>query len=61
MKASEFVDLVLTKDFKDIEEMKRFYDKACSEFDEMNYKDKETVKFSMCLEMLDRAIKYNAN
>lgn len=59
MNANEFVDLVLTKKFESIKEMEQFYNEMCSKFDSMRNEDKEKIKSSMCLEMLDRAIKYN--
>ena len=59
MNAENFIQLVFNSTFDSIEEMKKFYDKMCVEFDKMGEKDKTKIKNSMCLEMLERAINYN--
>ena len=57
MTANDFINEVFSKEFVDIKEMKQYYQKMSNIFDGMTESQKEKIRNSMCLEMLERAIK----
>lgn len=57
MTANDFINEVFSKEFADTKEMKSYYQRMSNIFDEMAESQKEKIRNSMCLEMLERAIK----
>ena len=57
MSANDFINEVFSKEFADTKEIKHYYQKMSKIFDEMTESQKEKIRNSMCLEMLERAIK----
>lgn len=57
MTANDFINEVFSKEFEDTKEMKLYYQKMSKIFDGMTESQKEKIRNSMCLEMLERAIK----
>ena len=57
MTANDFINEVFSKEFVDIKEIKQYYQKMSNIFDGMTESRKEKIRNSMCLEMLERAIK----
>ena len=57
MTANDFINEVFSKEFADTKEMKPYYKKMSKIFDGMAESQKEKIRNSMCLEMLERAIK----
>lgn len=57
MTANDFINEVFSKEFTDTNEIKPYYQKMSKIFDEMTESQKEKIRNSMCLEMLERAIK----
>ena len=57
MSANDFINEVFSKEFVDIKEIKQYYQKMSNIFDGMTESQKEKIRNSMCLEMLERAIK----
>ena len=57
MTANDFINEVFLKEFSDIKEIKPYYQKMSKIFDGMTESQKEKIRNSMCLEMLERAIK----
>ena len=57
MKANDFINEVFSKEFSDTKEIKPYYQKMSNIFDGMTESQKEKIRNSMCLEMLERAIK----
>lgn len=57
MTANDFINEVFSKEFADTKEMKLYYQKMSKIFDGMTESQKEKIRNSMCLEMLERAIK----
>ena len=57
MTANDFINEVFSKEFVDIKEIKQYYQKMSNIFDGMTESQKEKIRNSMCLEMLERAIK----
>lgn len=57
MTANDFINEVFSKEFADTKEMKSYYQKMSKVFDKMTEIQKEKIRNSMCLEMLERAIK----
>ena len=57
MTANDFINEVFSKEFADIKEIKAYYQKMSKIFDGMTESQKDKIRNSMCLEMLERAIK----
>ncbi len=57
MSANDFINEVFSKEFADTKEIKPYYQKMSKIFDGMTESQKEKIRNSMCLEMLERAIK----
>ena len=57
MSANDFINEVFSKEFADTKEIKPYYQKMSKIFDGMTETKKEKIRNSMCLEMLERAIK----
>ena len=57
MTANDFINEVFSKEFADTKEIKSYYRKMSKIFDGMTESQKEKIRNSMCLEMLERAIK----
>ena len=57
MTANDFINGVFSKEFADEKEIKPYYQKMSKIFDGMAESQKEKIRNSMCLEMLERAIK----
>ena len=57
MTANDFINGVFSKEFADTKEIKPYYQKMSKFFDGMTESQKEKIRNSMCLEMLERAIK----
>ena len=57
MTANDFINEVFSKEFADTKEINPYYQKMSKIFDGMTKIQKEKIKNSMCLEMLERAIK----
>ena len=57
MSANDFINEVFSKEFADTKEIKPYYQKMSKIFDGMTERQKEKIRNSMCLEMLERAIK----
>ena len=57
MSANDFINEVFSKEFADTKEIKSYYQKMSKIFDGMAESQKEKIRNSMCLEMLERAIK----
>ena len=57
MTANDFINEVFSKEFADAKEIKPYYQKMSKIFDGMMESQKEKIRNSMCLEMLERAIK----
>ena len=57
MSENDFINEVFSKEFADTKEIKPYYQKMSKIFDEMTESQKEKIRNSMCLEMLERAIK----
>lgn len=57
MTENDFINEVFSKEFADIKEIKPYYQKMSKIFDGMTEIQKEKIRNSMCLEMLERAIK----
>ena len=57
MTANDFINEVFSKEFADTKEIKPYYQKMTKNIDEMTESQKEKIRNSMCLEMLERAIK----
>ena len=57
MTANDFINEVFSKKFADAKEIKQYYQKMSKIFDGMTENQKEKIRNSMCLEMLERAIK----
>ena len=57
MTANDFINEVFSKEFADAKEIKPYYQKMSKIFDGMTESQKEKIRNSMCLEMLERAIK----
>ena len=57
MTANDFINEVFSKEFVDIKEIKQYYQKMSNIFDGMTESQKEKIRNSRCLEMLERAIK----
>lgn len=57
MTANNFINEVFSKEFVDTKEIKPYYQKMSKIFDGMTENQKEKIRNSMCLEMLERAIK----
>ena len=57
MTANDFINEVFSKEFADTNEINQYYQKMSKIFDGMTERQKEKIRNSMCLEMLERAIK----
>lgn len=57
MTANDFINEVFSKEFADTKEINPYYQKMSKIFDGMTEIQKEKIRNSMCLEMLERAIK----
>ena len=57
MTENDFINEVFSKEFADTKEIKPYYKKMSNIFDGMTVSQKEKIRNSMCLEMLERAIK----
>ena len=57
MSANDFINEVFSKEFEETKEIKTYYQKMSKIFDGMTESQKEKIRNSMCLEMLERAIK----
>ena len=57
MTANDFINEVFSKKFADTKEIKPYYQRMSKIFDKMTERQKEKIRNSMCLEMLERAIK----
>ena len=57
MTANDFINEVFSKEFTDTKEIKPYYQRMSKIFDKMTERQKEKIRNSMCLEMLERAIK----
>ena len=57
MTVNDFINEVFSKEFADTKEMKQYYQKMSKIFDGLTESQKEKIRNSMCLEMLERAIK----
>ena len=57
MTENDFINKVFSKEFADTKEIKPYYQKMSKIFDGMTESQKEKIRNSMCLEMLERAIK----
>ena len=57
MTVNDFINEVFSKEFADTKEIKQYYQKMSNIFDGMTESQKEKIRNSMCLEMLERAIK----
>ena len=57
MTANDFINEVFSKEFTDTKEIKPYYQRMSKIFDKMTELQKEKIRNSMCLEMLERAIK----
>ena len=56
MTANDFINEVFSKEFTDTKEIKPYYQRMSKIFDKMTERQKEKIRNSMCLEMLERAI-----
>ena len=57
MTENDFINEVFSKKFADKKEIKQYYQKMSKIFDGMAENQKEKIRNSMCLEMLERSIK----
>ena len=57
MTANDFINEVFLKKFAYTKEIKPYFQKMSKIFDGMTESQKEKIRNSMCLEMLERAIK----
>ena len=57
MTANDFINEVFSKKFAYTKEIKQYYQKMSKIFDGMTENQKEKIRNSMCLEMLERSIK----
>ena len=57
MTANDFINGVFSKKFADTNEIKPYFQKMSKIFDGMTENQKEKIRNSMCLEMLERSIK----
>lgn len=57
MTENDFINEVFSKEFAGTKEIKSYYQKMSKIFDGMTESQKEKIRNSMCLEMLERAIK----
>ena len=57
MTTNDFINEVFSKEFTDTKEIKPYYQRMSKIFDKMTERQKEKIRNSMCLEMLERAIK----
>ena len=57
MTENDFINEVFSKKFADTKEIKQYYQKMSKIFDGMTENQKEKIRNSMCLEMLERSIK----
>ena len=57
MTENDFINEVFSKEFADTNGIKPYYQKMSKIFDGMTESQKEKIINSMCLEMLERAIK----
>ena len=56
MTANDFIDKVFSKEFAGTKEIKSYYRKMSKIFDEMTEAQKEKIRNSMCLEMIERML-----
>ena len=57
MTANDFINEVFSKEFAGTKEIRPYYQKMSKIFDGMTESQKDKIRNSMCLEMLERAIK----
>lgn len=57
MTVNDFINNVFSKQFVDTKEINPYYQKMSRIFDGMTESQKDKIRNSMCLEMLERAIK----
>ena len=57
MTENDFINEVFSKEFTDTKEIKPYYQRMSKIFNKMTERQKDKIRNSMCLEMLERAIK----